>query len=165
MNELTAGDIWRLHEQLERDASAILGRAIFAFSRLDANLGLMVASVLRVAGKVEQESKADGMNFHKRLEFILKYACEAPDIDPSARAELTRWVKAADETRTQRNQLVHGRWDVDPYRRKALNTVGLANSDEQRTFEYSLEELESFVQRVNDLQSQLTKVRMRWHLP
>lgn len=165
MNEPTAGDIWRLQEQLERDAAAILGRALFSFSRLDMHLGLMVAASLRMSGKADQALKVDEMNFHKRLKFVAKYLREISELDPSASAAMTLWLKEADEVRTQRNQLVHGRWGVDPYKRKVLNIVGLPSSDTQRTIEYTLQDLEAFVQRTQDLQASLSTARRRWHLP
>jgi hypothetical protein len=165
MNEPTAGEIWKLREELERDASAILGRAIFGFSRLDMNLGLMVASILRVSGRPDQAQKVDEMNFHKRLEFVSRYVLETPAIDPRASEVMTSWLRSADQLRTQRNELVHGRWGVDPYKRKALNIVGLPSSGAQRTIEYTLEELEAFVQRTQELQASLSKARSTWQLP
>jgi hypothetical protein len=165
VKEPTAGDIWRLQEQLERDASTVLGRAIFAFSRLDVNLGLMIASLLRLAGNPNQALKVDEMNFHKRLDFLGSYVQETPTLDPKASHALTSWLQGADALRVQRNQLVHGRWGVDPYKRTVLNIVGLPSSDTQRTIEYTLEELESFVAKTQGLDARLSEARSRWHLP
>ena len=135
MNELNAGDVWRIHEELERDAASALGRAMFAFSSLDMNLGLMVASALRYLGKESQAAKVDSLNFKVRLEFVENYVVTTPEVDPKAVSAVRAWVSQAHTARLQRNQLVHGRWGVDPYKRKALNIVGLPSSDAQQTFE------------------------------
>ena len=164
MTDTTAGEIWRLHEKLERDASELLGRAIFSFSRLDVSFGSMVASIQRTSGNDEAVSKVEEMKFHKRIEFLSRFVREAQDIHPSAREAMNEMLKQADELRVQRNRLIHGRWDVDDSKRKVLNIIGLPGSGTQRVIEYSLEELESFVQRTQDLHSGVSKARIRWHL-
>lgn len=165
MNELTAGDIWRIQEEIEHGAASALGRAMFAFSRLDMNLGLMVASALRYLGKDGQAAKVDSLNFKARLEFVENYVTTATEVEPNAVLEVRAWLSQAHSARLQRNQLVHGRWSVDPYERKALNIVGSPSSDAQRTIKYTLEELEAIGQEYQRLNSALGKTRHRWHLP
>ncbi len=165
MNGTTVGDLWRTRENLERAASAILGRAIFAFSRLDTQFGLMVASILRLQGKREQAMKLDDLNFHKRLEFVSAYLSQAQDVSPQAIGTMQSLLREADALRLQRNEMVHGRWDVQPSEQKVLNTVGMPNSAAQRTVAYTLEELEHFVHRLEKLQRDLAHARIRRGLP
>ena len=141
MNELTAGEIWRIHEKLERDAAYALGRTIFAFSSLDVNLGLMVASALRQLGNIGKAVRVDSLSFKARLDFVENYVATNSEIDPKAVSEIKVWVSQAHTARLQRNQLIHGRWVVDPFRGKALNIVGIPSSDAQQTIEYTIEEL------------------------
>jgi hypothetical protein len=165
MTEPTVGEIWQLREQLERDAAALLGGALFAFSRLDAHVGLMVAAILRVTGKEDQIPKVDALSFHKRLAFVESFIAESTEVETSGRAEMASWLAGAQSIRTQRNQLIHGRWDVDPYKRKILNLVGQHDSAAQQTIEYTLEDLQAFIERTRALQSQLATLRTHWGLP
>ncbi len=164
-HEPTAGEVRKLSEKIEREAASLLGQSLFSFSRLDVNLGLMVASIMRNTGREEQVPGVDAMNFHKRLHFVEKYMGAAEGLAAGARQAMTSWLQEANDIRAQRNQLVHGRWDVDPYKLKVLNIVGLPSSDSQRTIEYTLDELESFVQRTQTLHSRLWKLRKQWQLP
>ncbi len=165
MNELTGADILRLRDELERESASALGEAMFAFSGLDMNLGLMVASTLRNTGREAQVPKADAMSFHQRLEFIESHIESDSSLPSKAKEEMKRWLADAHRARLERNQLVHGRWSTDPVRGKALNIVGLPSSDSQQVFEYTVEELRSVAQSFVELNSRLSKARMRWHLP
>lgn len=165
MNDLTGLDILRIREELERDAASALGRALFAFSGLDMNLGLMVASTLRHLGKDGQATKVDSLNFKTRLEFVENYVITASEIAPRAVLEMKTWISQAHAARLQRNQLVHGRWSADPYKRKALVIVGLPSSDVRQTIEYTIEELEAISEEFRRLNSTLSQVRLRWRLP
>ena len=165
MNEPTAGEIWQLREQLERDAASLLGGALFAFSRLDAHVGLVVAAIMRVTGKEDQVPKVDALSFHKRLAFVERFIAESTEVETSGRAAMTSWLADAHSIRTQRNQLIHGRWDVDPYKRKILNLVGQHDSTAQQTIEYTLEDLQAFIEGARALQSKLANARRRWGLP
>jgi hypothetical protein len=165
MNELTGADILRLRDELERDSASALGETMFAFSGLDMNLGLMVASTLRNTGRETQVPKADAMNFHLRLEFIQNHIESDSSLPSKAKEEMKQWVTDAHRARIERNQLVHGRWSTDPLKGKALNIVGLPSSDAQQIFEYTVEELRAVAQGFIKLNSRLSKARMRWHLP
>lgn len=165
MNNLTGADICRIREELERDAASALGRALFAFSGLDTNLGLMVASTLRLLGKDGQATKVGSLNFKTRLEVVENYVVTTPEVAPKAILEMKAWISQAQAARLQRNQLVHGRWSADPHRRKALVVVGLPSSDMQQTIEYTIEELEAINEQFQRLNSTLSQARRRWHLP
>ena len=165
MNELTGADIFRLRDALEKESAFALGAAMFAFSGLDTNLGLMVASALRTTGREAQGPKADAMSFHVRLDFIQKYLESDANLPPKALREMQQWLTDAHRARLERNQLVHGRWSTDPLRGKALNIVGLPSSDAQQVFEYTVEELQNVGAGFIQLNSRLSKARIRWHLP
>jgi hypothetical protein len=165
MNELTVADIFRLRKALEKESAIALGEAMFAFSGLDLNLGLMVASVLRATGREAQVAKTEAMSFHVRLDVIKKYLESDVDLPPTAVSEMQQWLNDAHQARLQRNQLVHGRWSTDPLKGKALNIVGLPSSDVQQVFEYTVEELRNVGAGFVQLNSRLSETRMRWHLP
>lgn len=162
---LTAAELSAMRDEFEQHAASLLGRMIFAFSRLDTNLGLMVAWVMRSLGKEAQLKNVDTMSFNTRLEFIAEYIETSNGLASEARAEMSDWIAAADAARAQRNKFVHGRWGIDIHRNKALNVVGLPGSDAQRPFEYSLSELEAYNQVIRHLTSTLSQIRDRWRLP
>lgn len=165
MSELNGADIWRIREALERDAALALGSALFAFSRLDMNVGLMVASIYRNTGRENQVPKADSMSFHVRLDFMEKYLAADPALDIDVLALMRDWLAQAHDARAERNKLVHGRWSADPHKGKVVNIVGLPSSDAQQTIEYTIEELNAFTERFSELGSRLLQARLRWHLP
>ncbi len=138
---------------------------MFAFSGLDTNLGLMVASALRYLGKEAQAGNVDALNFNARLAFVEDYAATGPEVPAKAAAALKDWVARAHAARLLRNQLVHGRWGVDAMGSKVLNIVGLPSGEAQRTVEYTLEELAAIGERFRELNSELSRARQRWHLP
>ena len=138
---------------------------MFAFSSLDVNLGLMVSSALHDLGKEGQAARVDSLNFKARLEFVEDYVQTAAEVLPEAAEEIKAWVAQADIARSQRNQLVHGRWVIDPQKRKAINIVGVPSDDTQKAIEYTIEELEAVGEEFRRLNDSLSLARQRWHLP
>lgn len=165
MKDLTGADIWRIREELERDAASALGRALFAFSALDTNLGLMVASTLRHLGKDGQATKVGSLNFKARLEFVENYFVTTHDASQKAIPEMKAWIPQAHAARLKRNQLVHGRWSADPRKRKVLVIVGLPSSDVQQTIEYTVEDIVAISEDFQRLNATLSETRRRRHLP
>ena len=164
MSTLTANDLMAMRDEFEQRAATILGKMLFAFSRLDMNLGLMIGR-LRSVGNEAQVKNGDTMNFNAKLEFVAKYVEDSSSLEPAARVEITEWVAAAHDARVQRNQFIHGRWASDVLRSKALNIIGLPGSDAQTTIEYTLDELDAYNHRIQELTLALSRVRERWQLP
>ena len=155
MTGLTAGDVWRIQEELEGEAASALGRLMFAFSRLDTNVGLLVASIERIQGKEVPAENVAQLTFHKRLDRFATFLEREVSLPSAAHDAYVEWIAAAHRARIQRNEFVHGRWGVDPYKRAVLNTVGLSSSNEQRTVQYTLPELQAVVAEIEELQARL----------
>jgi len=163
MPNITAADLDMRRKVLEDGAALTLGKMLFAFSRLDMNLGLLLSWALRDPSS-GQLKKLDDENFNARLELLGKHIASSSGLPIKAKAELISWLDNAHSLRTQRNQLVHGRWGVDAIKDKVLNITGLPSSDAQRVIEYSLTELEAFNHRIVDVISTLSELRERWKL-
>jgi hypothetical protein len=164
MLTLTANDLATRRKDLEQSAASALGKTLFAFSRLDMNLGLMLSWHLWSIGKEGQVKSVENMNFNTRLELLNQCIDGSATIPDGAKVELNAWLAQAHAARAQRNELVHGRWASDPVKDKVLNIVGLPSSDAQRTIEYSIRELEDFNHQIERLTSDMSQLRERWQL-
>jgi len=165
MRDLTANEMVARRRELDDSAALAVGRILFAFSRLEMNLGLMLTWAYWITGKDNEVQCLNNMNFGARLDLLRQYIERSPALPVEARSALSVWLSAADVVRERRNQLVHGRWASDPIKEKVVNVFGLPTSDAQETIEYSLAELEAYNQEILSLTSALSQLRKRWQLP
>jgi hypothetical protein len=164
MREWTGIELREASDTLESGAATLLGRMLFEFSRLDMALGLCLVwadnaqAVDKLTLKVAKESFALKVN---RLEKLVMKG-EA-DGSPK-RTGYVEWIADIKEIRTKRNDLVHGRWGIDPVRDKVINVVGLPTSPDQQSTEYSLADLEGTLTEMKRLQERLSELLKRWPL-
>jgi hypothetical protein len=164
LDDLTGIQIAEREQALEAATASALGRLLFEFSRLDMNLGLCLVWVGGGGQLQSLTEKVDEFGFSKRLEALEKRVEAFLPAGSKGRMEYGNWLRRAHEMRRIRNELVHGRWTVDPRKYEAVNIVGLPTSPGQREIRYSLTALESIVAQVKDLGTVLNKLRDRWTL-
>lgn len=158
----TAGEVWAASDELETTTATLLGRLVFAFSRLDVALGLCLvwAGDGRQIGALTPRVTA--MTFHKKLDQLAELV-EAKFVAGSKkRSGWARWIEDAHKTRALRNQLTHGRWGVDPYTDDAINVIGLPTSPNQHEIRYSPKALSDAVIEAIQLQTKLSQLREQW---
>lgn len=155
----TAGEVWKATEDLEAAAATLLGRLLFAFSRLDVALGLCV--VWTDSGKQIDAltPKVTALTFNQRLDSLTLLVKSKFSDGSKKRAAWLEWIEQAHVARTRRNELIHGRWGVDPYTSEAINVIGLPTSPEQREVRYSLQALTDAVTEIGRLQTRLWQLR------
>ncbi len=164
MNEITAGEIWARGDALEKDAASLLGHMLFEFSRLDVNLGLCLVWTDGGA-KIDSLTKSvEAQNLKSKLDDLSKHVIAKLPIGSEGRSAYETWIRRTHTARQQRNNLVHGRWGVEPQKNKVINVIGLPTSDAQQTIEYSLEELAEVNCELGDLQRELSRLRENWPL-
>jgi hypothetical protein len=149
------------HDALEQEAAQLLGRILFAYSRLDMQLGLCIAWT---AGRHRFESisrQIGNWDLNKRLIRLARDVEATPSLDSAGRAAYAKWIKEAHEVREERNQMVHGRWGVDVARDRVVNVLGLPSSSDQRERPYALGELVAFLRAVERLRDELLGLRER----
>jgi hypothetical protein len=161
MKEWTGIEIERARQSLEHAAATILGRMIFAFSRLDVALALHLVWSNQGSRLEELTKEVEGLTFQKKLDF-LQDLVTANYNDQEANSLYEQWLKDAHATRTMRNELVHGRWGTDPMMNKVVNVVGLPTSSEQTSKGYTIDELKSALDRMEKLQVRLAELREKW---
>jgi hypothetical protein len=71
------------------------------------------------------------------------------------------WIEQAHAARTLRNELIHGRWGVDPYTSEAINVIGLPTSPDQREVRYSLQALTDAIAELGRLRGRLFELRQQ----
>jgi hypothetical protein len=158
----TAGEVWAATEELETATATLLGRLVFAFSRLDVALGLCLVW----AGDGKQigvlTPKIAELTFHKKLDQLTGLAEAKFVFGSKKRSGWALWIEEAHRTRALRNQLTHGRWGVDPYTDEAINVIGLPTSPNQHEIRYSLKALSDAVVETTRLQTRLAQLREQW---
>jgi hypothetical protein len=162
--DITAGEIWKLQEQMEKSAASILGHMLFEFARLDTATGMCVSWVDEGRQLEAMTARAMALSFHKRLEFLSEWVGRNLPADSDGHQAYVAWLVAADAVRLKRNRLVHGRWWVDPYQDHVVNVTGLPNSPEQAEHRYTLADLQGVLDEMKRLQSRLYDLRQKWPL-
>jgi hypothetical protein len=162
MKEWTGTQIELAATDLEQAASAILGRMLFEFSRLDVTLGLFLVWAGEGRQLEEITNKVGELTFHKKLDFLKELVDDKYAGNLEARSHYTKWLTDAHSTRDRRNELVHGRWGTDPMQAQVINVVGLPTSSDQREIRYSIPALKSVLNDMQDLQKRLQVLRKQW---
>jgi hypothetical protein len=157
----TAGDLWRLKEQLEENASRHLGKFLFGFSRLEFVLALAIASVTRrMGGHGSPVVKKPG-NFYANLDAFAGYIAGSADLDKEAKLAYAVWVTDVNSLRARRNSLVHGRWVAEAQRGVILNVLEPIPGEPVVT-EYTIKELEALSLRPENLHMNYSNIFCRW---
>lgn len=164
VNELTTDQIPDAREALEQAAATLLGKMLFEFSRLDANLGLCVVWTDSGQRLEELTKQVAGFSFHKKLDFLQQCVERTLPTGSKRHTAYTEWIASADASRLRRNQLVHGRWGVDPIQGHVINVIGLPTSPEQSSLRYTLADLEIVLEELRRLQARLWVLRKQWPL-
>ena len=161
MKEWTGIEIERARQSLEHAAATILGRMIFAFSRLDVALALHLVWSNQGSRLEELTKEVEVLTFQKKLDF-LQDLVTAKYNDQEANSLYGQWLKDAHATRTMRNELVHGRWGTAPMKNEVVNVVGLPASSEQESKAYTIDKLKDALDQMERLQVRLSKLREKW---
>ena len=164
MRELTSADIFALHDQLEEKAATLLGRILFAFSRLEMELGLCVVWVDRGTRLEQLTDEHEEAGFNARLSSLRKSVDERLSKGSERHSAYSDWIDNADDVRQVRNELVHGRWGVEATEERIVNVLGLPTSQKQRSVSYSLEQLQQVYEKLGLLLTGLGTLRQKWPL-
>lgn len=154
MDNITAGELWIRRTQLEDAGASLLGNLMFAFGRLEFNLGLFVRNI--ADGKY-----LDGSSFHARLASLSEAVKGGPHFEGFSREPYEDWIRRAHAMRQTRNDMVHGRWVPEPNTMCILNVMATTDLSNQRTNSYTLSQLDDLVKEVGQLQTDLGKLLMR----
>ena len=146
----TAGDLWRLRNELEEQASRHLGKFLFSFSRLEFVVALAIASITRELGVNWSPVVKKPGNFYSNLDALSGYIASSAALDTTAKFAYKTWIADVNSLRAQRNSLVHGRWVVEAHRAIILNILEAVPGEPEAT-EYTIEELELLTRRPEQL--------------
>ena len=132
---------------------------IFEFSRLDFALGLLLVWSGQGRQLEEQTSKVEDLGFSKKLEYLDELVRAKYGKLGAAQSPYAQWLEDADSVRQLRNELVHGRWGVEPTKNRVINIIGLPTSPDQTTKEYAIADLKRILERMVELQHRLAILR------
>ena len=162
MKEWTGIQIESARRGLEQAAAIILGRMMFEFSRLDSALGLFLVCSGEGRQLKSLTIKVGDYSFHKKLDFLKELVEDKYAANLEVQSHYTKWLTDAHSTKDRRNDLVHGRWGIDPIHAQVINVVGLPTSSDQREIRYTIPALKSVLNDMQDLQERLQVLRKQW---
>lgn len=151
-------------EELEHVAATLLGKMLFALSRLEISISYYVVWAdhgrdLEALTKKLEETMLNVKLRHLEKMFAIKYGVGTPP-----HSAMAAWLKQADVARELRNEFVHGRWGIATHEQKVANVIGLPTSPRQREVRYSIADLQQILARVESLEPALGKLRKKWPL-
>jgi hypothetical protein len=129
---------------------------LFEFTQLEMNLGLFLCSLNR---SPEQTKKINDMNFNKRLELLSDKVAEKFDGSPGVFSLYSLWIDDAHDLRELRNNFFHGRWGFDVGSQSVANVAGLPSSSSQESRLFTIAELQTKQEAIQELGSRLSKLR------
>jgi hypothetical protein len=153
----TAGELWHRREKLEQEASLLLGSFLFGFSRLEFAASLAIESLRRNRRLLREPAAGSQAGMFNKLIALADSVAAMQDIDAGTSQAYEAWTRAAHVLRSQRNALVHGRWDVDPERELILN-IATHESGTAKVTEYDLSALRQLAEQPAALHRQLSKL-------
>jgi hypothetical protein len=162
MKDWTGIEIEQARQDLEQASALALGRMLFEFSRLDFALGLCLVWSGEGQELDHLSSDVENFTFHKRLDLLKKLVDTKFSTKQGVQAQYVQWLKDADTTRQIRNELVHGRWGIEPTKGQMINVIGLPTSPNQRTKDYTIEQLKGRLEEIVALTQRLNKLREKW---
>lgn len=148
---------------MQAEAASLLGQMLFAFSYIDVNLGLCLAWMDSGANLEALSKSIEGQSIHAKLETLSKQSAAKLPAGSKGRAAYERWIERVHAARVQRNQMVHGRWGIEPRSHKVVNVIGLP-SGTQQSIDYTLAELTAFNDELRALERELGRLREHWPL-
>lgn len=151
-------------DTLEAAAASVLGYMLLEFSRLETDLGLLLAWAGNGANLESLSNTVEKLSFRDKLLRLKGLVQSVLPLGSEARASYERWIDSANTFREHRNCLVHGRWGVDTHRNCVTNVMGLPTSPTQVATQYSIEQLMEAKDGLKDLRRELSDVRTRWPL-
>ena len=157
----SGADVAKERHRLEHEAAHLLGFMIFEYSRLEMELGLVLAweddgRSLEVSSKQVADS-----TFNERLERLRKTVRIRHAASPSAIDAYEAWLREAHAVRELRNGLFHGRWGVEASEQLVVNVVGLPTHTQFVT-RYSISDLQAALERMRKVRKSLEELRSRW---
>lgn len=145
--------------RLEQEAACLLGLMVFEYSRLDIELGLMLAWSDEGRTLEQLTEKLVDDNFYTRLEFLKKVVASKYNDQAEIAKQYLAWLAAAHKLRGVRNELFHGRWGISPLEQQVVNVIGLPTSPEQRSVAYTIPDLQSILDEMRRLRTMLCSLR------
>jgi hypothetical protein len=159
MGEITGAQMSAARDELELAAATRLGQMLFEFARLDTSLGLCLVW----SGEGRQldmlTKQVQDYSFNKKLMLLKDLVDGAFETGSKEHSAYSEWLDDAHAMRITRNELVHGRWGIDPCRNQVFNVIGLPTSPDQRAVYYSVEGLQEQLEQLKNLQTRLHQLR------
>lgn len=92
-----------------RDVYALLGRVAVLFAKLEAYVTDILGTLVHPNNDLLTATLTENLGFHKKLELIKKVG----RFRSNKESELNQLVADASSVRRQRNEFIHGIWEID----------------------------------------------------
>lgn len=164
MIQQTGIELRQKHVDLEREAATILGYMLFEYSRLEMDLGLLIAWKENGQDLDSLTRKLETENFNAKLASLDKSIRSKFANMVHAAESYATWIEQAHKLRELRNRFFHGRWGVNSTAQTISCVVGLPTSPDQQEHAYSIDDLKSALDSLRMLRADLQKLRGTWPL-
>jgi hypothetical protein len=138
-------------DPFDKAAATLLGLVLFAHSRIDLHLGLLLA-----ARAQSRPAEMASVPFARKLDQFEAQAARLPDAE--ARSAYAAWIAACRASRLLLGDLVEGRWIPDGRSGVAVNLVTLPGGEQERVV-YAVADLEEAVEHFGELLNEFARLR------
>lgn len=164
MSHIPTPQIIQSLQTLEDAGATVIGKILFEFTRLDANLGTCLVNIESVQRVDEETNIVSKLDFDGRIKRLSKETNKKLQQNLVGLEFINNWILRANTARLKRNNLFHGRWGFALHDGTLVNVIGLPTSIEQSSTKYTLDELQDFLNFLKQLQIDLAKIAKQWQL-
>ncbi|WP_194725886.1 hypothetical protein [Noviherbaspirillum malthae] len=152
-------------EELEIEASKVVGQIVFALSRMEFNLGLCLRNLVGGQDVEAVNPLIARLSFKAKLDALLDVVKHKFSTEAECIGELKAWHAKMDEVRISRNSFVHGRWGTLAAAQEVVNvSPGLPNAAPQKETRYSLDDLAEELEEIKQVVDRFYNWRSRWRV-
>jgi len=151
------------HQQLENEASRIIGSVVVAFSYLETNIGLCLRGLVGGVDVDAVNPIVDRLTFKAKLDALLEVIRYTEKDKPDCISDFELAITQIDKVRVKRNSFIHGRWHFTALAQVAINASPKLPGHSQGTAQrYDIAQLRDELEKVHAAAEAFNKARTKW---
>jgi hypothetical protein len=152
------------YHEMESAAAELVGRILFALTRLEFNLALALRFAQGNPGDEAFELWSDKLNFKGKLEKLKSIVETRYGAKQELTSEFAAWHANMERVRKKRNAFVHGRWGITAtHRRIHLVSDDYPGVGENGVTTFSLASLRSELDDIERLEKEFSQLRRKFN--
>jgi predicted RNase H-like nuclease len=152
------------YPEMESAAAELVGRILFALTRLEFNLALALRYAHGNPGDEAFELWSDKLNFKDKLEKLKSIVETRFGAKPELKSEFAAWYENMERVRKKRNAFVHGRWGISHTHRRIQHVSDdYPGVGEKGVTTFSLGSLRSELDDIERLEKEFSQLRRKFN--